>query len=67
MIESAVDFLKTVDVKVLQAQQSELYSATGRNDSAFADGYALGLQTARTMLLGSAALAIKGVNPEDVL
>lgn len=37
------------------------------SDAIFAQGYLLGLQVARTMLAGSAALAIKGIDPTEVL
>lgn len=37
------------------------------NDSDFAQGYLLGLQVARTMLLGNVQLAIKGIKPDSLL
>jgi hypothetical protein len=36
-------------------------------DLSFQYGYFLGLQTARIVLMGSTALILKGVKPEDVL
>ena len=77
-IESAVDMLKDVPAEVKTDQRLELISAIGADTATklgitypvpkeFLVGYELGLQVARVMLLGSAALAIKGVDPKDVL
>jgi hypothetical protein len=76
-IESAVDSFKDPKFDQLKAsQQKELTSfgdyraqqlgATGLSDD-FRKGYELGLSTARVILAGSAALALKGVKPSDVL
>lgn len=75
-IESAADSLKTLTDFVRKDQQKELSSfgdvraqaigASGLSDD-FRKGYELGLQTARTVVAGSAALIIKGVDPKEVL
>ena len=75
-IESAVDNFKTVPEWLRKSQLSELQSfgdkraqdfgASGLSDD-FKKGYELGLQTARVIIAGSAALVLKGVNPQDVL
>ena len=75
-IETAADSLKSADQKMLQAQAKELISfGPGRAEALGASsltedfqlGYTLGLQTARTVLAGSVALALKDVDPKDVL
>jgi hypothetical protein len=68
-IESAIDMLKDGSVPdvVRATQVKELQFATGNHDPRFAQGYELGLQTARVILAGSVALALKGVKPGDVL
>lgn len=75
-IEGAIESLKTVPDFIAKSQRDELNSlgpvraqaagATGLTDD-FAAGYMLGLQTARTVLQGSAVLAMKGVKPSDLL
>ena len=77
-IETAVDMLNDVPSAVLNDQTKELASAMGADacerlglkfplsDEAIV-GYRLGLQTARAVVMGSAALAIKGVDAKDVL
>jgi hypothetical protein len=76
MIESAVDTFKDLPQWLRESQQRELTSfgdvraqqlgATGLSDD-FRKGYELGLNTARTMLLGSVILMQKGVKASDVL
>ena len=75
MIEMAADSLKDVPEWLQDSQRRELYSfgpgrasklgATLSDD--FRIGYELGLATARTILRGSAVLALAKVKPEDVL
>jgi hypothetical protein len=75
-IEAAADSLKSADPKMLQSQAKELMSfgpgraqqinASGLSED-FQVGYTLGLQTARKVLSGSVALALKGVDPSEVL
>jgi hypothetical protein len=67
LIESAQDSLKLVDVKALHAQQCELYAATGRSDACFANGYQLGLQVARTVLMANVLLQMKGIDARELL
>lgn len=51
-IESAIDMLKTVETPMLLDQRKELHVAVGdRATKEFADGYELGLQTARVCLM----------------
>lgn len=77
-IESAVDMLKDVRADVKTSQRLELLTAIGADTASrlgvtypvlkdFLDGYELGLQTARVMMLGSAELAVKGVDLDRVL
>jgi hypothetical protein len=75
-IESAIDDLKNVPQNIADSQKRELYSlGDARAEKAgasgvttdFTAGYVLGLQTARVILAGSAALVMKGVDPKDVL
>jgi hypothetical protein len=75
-IESAIDDLKNVPQFIADSQKRELTSlgaaraqkagASGLTPD-FTAGYVLGLQTARIILAGSAALVTKGVDPKDVL
>ena len=75
-IEAAIDDLKNVPQFIADSQKRELVSlgapraqkagASGLTPD-FTAGYMLGLQTARVILAGSAALVIKGVNSKDVL
>ena len=75
-IYSAVESLKTLTNWLKQSQLKELRAfgddraqalgATGLSKD-FVIGYELGLQTARTVLLTSATLAIQGVDPKEVL
>jgi hypothetical protein len=77
-IESAVDGLKDIPLKVTEDQTSEVRCAMGQStcdklkisfplSPDFVTGYTIGLQVARTILAGSVALALKGVDPKDVL
>ena len=69
-IESAVDMLPKVPEWVRFDQIKELNCAMGAAPPPsldFQKGYELGIQTARAILMGSAALILKGVNPDDVL
>jgi hypothetical protein len=75
-IEMAADNLKSVPDFIQKSQIQELQSfgdvraqgigASGLTED-FKVGYALGLQTARMILATSAVLAIKGVDPLQVL
>ena len=67
LIEAAVDDLKNVSDAKLKAQQKELYAATGNSNADFANGYALGLQTARKMLASSPLLMMKDISYEELL
>lgn len=77
-IESALDLMKYVPQNVLNDEATELIAAMGADTCAklgikfpISDeliiGYRLGLQTARAVLAGSAALLLKGVDPKTVL
>lgn len=78
-IESAVDNLKVGTTEVLSSyptlsdfihdsQLKELHSALGENISEdFVEGYMLGLQTARIVLLQSVKLMLAKINPIDIL
>lgn len=78
-IESAIDWMKKSDYMpdwLRQSQIKELNSlgdaraksvgASGLTED-FRVGYELGLATARTILMGSPALRLKGIDPSDVL
>lgn len=77
-VETAVDMLREVPAAVINDQTKEFAAAMGADacasmglkfplsDEAIV-GYKLGLQTARAVVMGSAALAMKGVDAKDVL
>jgi hypothetical protein len=78
-IESAIDWMKKLDYMpdwLKESQQKELNSlgparaqlagASGMTED-FSAGYALGLATARMILAGSPLLAMKKINPKDLL
>lgn len=70
-IETAMDQLKGTAVPewIRESQKKELHSAgpEGYATNDFANGYELGLQTARVVIAQSMAINLKGVNPDDVL
>lgn len=75
-IESAADALQKLNPAARLDQQRELQSFGAARAQALgasglsadlALGYELGLQTARTVLAGSAVLIMKGVDPKEVL
>jgi hypothetical protein len=63
-IEIAVDQLKKIPESQIQAQLAELHEVHG---SSLDTGYNLGLQVARVMLASNTELALKGINPDDLL
>lgn len=66
-IESAMDEVKTLSEFMHTHQLHELESAVGGTSQDFQRGYELGLQTARVILAGSAALLLKAIDPSTVL
>ena len=70
-IETAIDQLKsgTVPQWMLDSQKKELHSAgpEGYATNDFANGYELGLQTARVVIAGSVAVNLANIKPSDVL
>lgn len=66
-IESATAELKALNPQQVLDQCKELHAATGIANPQFADGYNLGIQTVRVMLLQNPEIILKGVNPNHVL
>jgi len=77
-VESALDGMKSVPLKVLADQVQELRTAMGQAtcdrlnvsyplSPDFVSAYNLGLQVARVMIQGSVKLAMSNINPEEVL
>ena len=58
--------LQRKEFSVIGAARAKVYGASWLSVD-FLIGYELGLATARAMLKGSAELALKGVDPENVL
>ena len=67
-IEAAEDMLKSISDEDKSHQRQELFAACGdRATGAFGDGYLLGLQTARVILMGSVRVAQARINAQDLL
>ena len=67
-VEAAQEKLKRQDPDVLADESRELKQAVGEGvGEGFTNGYLLGLETARVMLLGHPLLPLKGVDPESLL
>jgi hypothetical protein len=70
-IETAIDQLNgpTIPQWLRDSQKKELHSAgpEGYATKDFANGYELGLQTARVVIAQSVVVQLKGINPSDLL
>jgi hypothetical protein len=66
-IESAIDWLKTVDQKWLYDQQRELHSALGALSPDYIAGFQLGVQAGRVLVRQSGELVMRGIDPERIL
>lgn len=70
-IETAIDQLKSTMMPqwLLDSQKKELYSAgpKGYDTNDFANGYELGLQTARVVIAQSMVVVLAKISPADIL